>query len=63
VQVKTQVCFRNLSSVSESIASELAETRTLTVRRHGYFSGWSVAAEKLVGREVYGPVATTAVFP
>jgi hypothetical protein len=63
VQIKIQAWFRNHRPVSESTASELAETHTLTVRQHGYFSVQSAAAEKLHEREVYGPVATTAVMP
>jgi hypothetical protein len=42
VQDRTHVWFRNLSSVSENIASELAETHALTVRQHSCFNFWEI---------------------
>jgi hypothetical protein len=55
--------FRNPSSVSENITSELAETHTLTVRQHCCFNVQSTPAEKLVGQEVSDPEATIAAMP
>jgi hypothetical protein len=51
VQVKTHVWFRNLSSVSENITSELAETHTLTGKQRCCFNIQSTAAEKLAEQE------------
>jgi hypothetical protein len=47
-----------LSSLSENITSELAETHTLTVRPHCCLDVHSAAAEKLVGQEVCGSLST-----
>jgi hypothetical protein len=59
VQVKTHVWFLNLIFVSENITSELAETHTLTVKQLCCLNVQSIAADKLVGLEALGPVATT----
>jgi hypothetical protein len=49
VQVKTQVWFRNLDSVSENMTSDLAEAYTLTSKKHCRFTIQSTTAEKLLG--------------
>jgi hypothetical protein len=48
MQVKIHVWFRNLSSLSENITSEMAETHKLTARQHGCFNVQSVTPEKSV---------------
>jgi hypothetical protein len=48
VQVTTHAWFRNLSSISENVTSELAGTHTLTLKQYRCFSVQSAAAEKLV---------------
>jgi hypothetical protein len=62
VQFNAHIWFLNLSSVSENVTSELAETHTLTVKQLCCLNVQSIAAEKLVGLEALGPVATTTVL-
>jgi hypothetical protein len=62
VPVKTLLWSRNLSSESENIRSELAETRTLTVKQHCCFKVQATIAETSVGKEVLGPVIIIAVL-
>jgi hypothetical protein len=62
VQVETHSSFRNLTSISENITSELAETHTLAVKQHCCFNAQSAAAAKLVGWEVKDSVAIAAVL-
>jgi hypothetical protein len=49
MQFNTQMWFRNLSSVSENITLDLAETHTLTVKQQCCLNVQSTTAEKLVG--------------